>query len=81
MGRLQAEEMREMLGRRQALEWHLQHNHYPPVHPIFIDAAEEAIENANCGNWDTQVGLPNGRVLTTAQVIKGLHLDPWLEER
>lgn len=80
MGRLQAEEMRELLERDQALLWHLQRSHYPPVHPVFLDCVKEALENADCGNWDTVVGLPNGRELTTRDIVDQLHLHEFLTD-
>ena len=36
MGRLQAEEMKTLLDLDSALHWHLQYNHYPPIHTSFI---------------------------------------------
>lgn len=29
---------------REALDWHLRHNHYPPLPVEYIDVAEKAIE-------------------------------------
>ena len=60
------------------LRIHLQGNHYPPVHSDFIPSAKQAIDNANNDLWDEKIELPNGRVLTTAAIIDGLHLDSFL---
>lgn len=79
MGRMQAEEMRELLSRNQALRWHLQSNHYPPIHEIFIPIAEEAIERANAGEWEKEIEMPNGKTLTVGEIVEGLHLDSFLD--
>jgi len=61
-----------------ALAWHLQANHYPPVHPVFVDAALKAIEAAQFGEYDNAVELPNGKILTAGQIVEGLHLEAFL---
>lgn len=80
MGRLQAKKMVARLSREQTLHWHLQYNHYPPVDSVFIPAAEEAIERANAGDWDSVIAMPNGKSLTVAQIVEGLHLETFLEQ-
>ena len=46
MATLKREELVKRLKLEQALELHLQYNHFPPVNPTFAKAAKEAIENA-----------------------------------
>ena len=79
MGSSQAEEMVARLSRHEALRWHLQYNHYPPVSEVFIPVAEEAIDRGNQEDWDYTIEMPNGCRLTLAQIIEGLHLEPFLE--
>jgi len=79
MGSSQAEEMVARLSRHEALRWHLQYNHYPPVSEVFIPVAEEAIDRGNQEDWDYIIEIPNGCRLTVAQIIEGLHLEPFLE--
>ncbi len=62
-----------------AIAYHLQTNHYPPVHSVFIDVALEAIELANRGEYSTMQKYPNGIKRTVANTIEGLHLDTFLE--
>lgn len=81
MGRLQAYEMRRFGGcNEDTLRWHLQHNHYPPVHLDFLPPVKEAIERANADDWESEITLPNGRILTVHQIVTGLHLDAFLGE-
>ncbi len=78
MGRVQVEEMLALTSQDQALEWHLQYNHYPPVHPIFFESAKEAIRLANQEDYDTVIILPNEKRLTVSAIIEGLHLDSFI---
>lgn len=79
MGRLQAEEMVSILSQDQALRWHLQYNHYPPVNEVFIPVAKEAIDRGNQEDWDCIIKMPNGHELAVVQIIEGLHLESFLE--
>lgn len=79
MGTLQALEMKEVLELEQLLHWHLQYNHFPPIHPIFIEIAKKAIDLANMDEWETNVILPNGKILTVADIVEQLHLTTFLE--
>ena len=79
MGTIQALEMKEVLELDQLLHWHLQYNHFLPIHPIFIETAKKAIDLANHNDWDTQVTLPNGRILTVAEIVEQLHLESFLD--
>lgn len=87
MGSLQAREMAEFGADNleQALTWHLQSNHFPPVPKIMVPICIQAIDAANEGDWDKEIGLPEGvgyKGLTVAPVhaiIEQHHLDPWVE--
>lgn len=80
MGRMQASEMRNELGERVALEWHLRSNHYPPVNLVFVGVALEAIKRGRAGDWGAVLEMPNGLRRTVSQIVAGLHLDAWLED-
>jgi hypothetical protein len=85
MGRLHAEEMKDMLSLDEALAWHLQSNHYPRVPLSMVPVCKEAIEHANVGDWNTRLQLPPGISFygeTTAPVLKIVeqhHLETFLE--
>jgi len=88
MGALQAIAMAEAsISLEQQIEWHLTTNHYPPVPPIMVQTCIEAIDEANDGNWDINITLPEGvswRGLTTCPVyaiVEQHHLEPWIIER
>lgn len=78
MGRMRAEEMIEYAGIELALRDHLQCNHYPPVNLVFLETARDAIAQAELGNWDEILSLPNGKELSVWQVVEELHLGPFL---
>lgn len=80
MGRLQAEEMVSQLSQDQALRWHLQYNHYPPINEVFIPVSKEAIGKGNEEDWDYVIKMPNGVSLSVVEIIKGLHLESFLDE-
>lgn len=87
MGTLQAMEMAEHGPSLDvSLHWHLTSNHYPPVSPQFIDPAKEAIEKAveamlteDETLWQDEIELPNGNIVTVAQIVEGLHLDAFVQ--
>jgi hypothetical protein len=85
MGSLQAVEMAEMLSMEDAIAWHLQANHYPPVPSSMVEPCIEAIQNALEGNWFKPVELPNpisykgSRYAPSSAIIEQHHLSPWLE--
>jgi len=79
MGSMLAQEMRDTLELDQLLHWHLQYNHYPPIHTIFIGTAKEAINLANQREWETTITLPNDRILTVADIVDQLHLETFLD--
>lgn len=88
MGRLQAEAMaaEDFLPLEAQLRWHLQSNHYPPVPSSMVPVCIEAIDEANEGNWDSAITLPEGvswKGLTEAPVhaiVEAHHLDTWIIE-
>lgn len=85
MGHLQAQEMASLAsktidGWRSAIMWHLQSNHYPPIHEAFLPVAVEAIDFANDGDWEAELEYPNGLVRTVAHTVEGLHLESFLND-
>jgi hypothetical protein len=90
MGNLQAQEYAELAwtgetSLRGALSWHLTSNHFPPVPTIMVEPCLEAIDNANAGDWDKLVSLPEGvgyRGLTVAPtyaMVEQHHLEAFLD--
>jgi len=85
MGSLQAVEMAEMLSMEDAIAWHLQANHYPPVPLSMVEPCIEAIQNALAGDWWKPVELPNpvkykgSTHAPTSAILEQHHLAPWLE--
>ena len=65
---------------------HLTTNHYPPVPASMVPVCIEAIDNANEGNWDAEVSMPEGvsyRGMSTAPVyaiVEQHHLAAWIIE-
>ncbi len=94
MGHLQATEMAALADLDVALGWHLQSNHYPPVHSAFLPLAKQAVEKgarayvlAEISLYEEaqeilreQVEFPNGLIRTIGDVIEGLHLDAFVEQ-
>ena len=72
--------MIEHASRDQALLWHLQSNHYPPVHSRFVETAKLAIKAANAGKWNRKIKMVNGLTRTAAEIIEGLHLEDFLNQ-
>lgn len=89
MGSLHASEMANSgMDPDIALQWHLQSNHYPPVHVAFVPVAkyciEQGVEAQLYEDWDLLdeiVTLPNGRELSVGEVIEGLHLNFFIDAR
>lgn len=86
MGRSGVEDMLEWVSEDTALEWHLQSNHYPPIHPSFVPVAKQAIDRAMVAldepiAWEEKVVLPSGRTMTVRAMVDGLHLWPFVEAR
>lgn len=77
---LQAEEMvRFLIDPDGALAFHLQYNHYPPMHLAWLPVAKKAIRLANKGKRDEAIKYPNGLEKTVGFTIKGLHLETFLD--
>jgi len=82
MGRMQADAMAELgIDLDISLEWHLQANHYPPIHRVFIPVAKEAIERANQDQLDEVIAMPNGITKTVGEIVQELHLDSFLDHQ
>ena len=85
MGSLQAVEMAEALEIEEALRWHLQVNHYPPIPTEMVAVCIEAIQAVNDYDENREVELPAGvtyKGSPTAPahaIVTGHHLDPWIE--
>jgi len=85
MGRLSAEAMLEVAEFRQALAWHLSSNHYPAIPSVMMEPCVEAIANANAGEWDKAIALPNGVLwrgqdtCATSTLIEHAHLEAFLD--
>jgi len=62
-----------------ALEWHLRFNHFPPVSPVFVATAQQAIAQARAGKWGAVLQLPNGETKTAGEVVEDLHLEGFVE--
>lgn len=88
MGHLQAREMAELGADdlEQALSWHLQSNHFPPIPLTMVQPCIEAIDAFWEDNLDKQISLPDGvgyRGLTVAParaIIIQHHLDAWCQD-
>lgn len=57
---------------------HLRTNHFPPIDPVFLDSALEAIRRTDSEDWDSMITLPNGISLSVSQIIEELHLKDFL---
>lgn len=85
MGRMQAEDMKDLMSLDQALSWHLQSNHYPPVPLTMLPLCKEAIEHANVDDWDTLLKLPKGisykgsTKASVSAIVRQHHLETFLE--
>jgi hypothetical protein len=70
----------------QAIGYHLQGNHYPPVPLSMVPVCIQALDFANEDLWDETVEMPDGisyKGLTAAPVwaiIEQHHLHAWLPE-
>jgi hypothetical protein len=71
---------------REALVYHLQNNHFPSVPLIMLNPCIQAIENANAGDWDSNILLPEnvtfrGKMFVpTSTVIECFHLDFFISD-
>ena len=75
MGSLQAQEMVGLMRFQDAVRWHLQYNHYPTISTDFVGTAISAIDNVLSEEYDTEIEMPNGKILKSSEIVDGLHLD------
>jgi len=61
-----------------ALQYHLQHNHYPPLPFEAIGTAKLAIEKCAAGEPEATVGVPAGLV-PARRVVEVWHLEPFVD--
>lgn len=89
MGNLQAQEFAGLVEEGVidldvAIQWHLFSNIHPPIDSIMVKPCIEAIDNANAGEWDKLVSLPEGvgyrglTVAPTSAIIEGHRLEAFL---
>jgi hypothetical protein len=70
----------------QAIGIHFSSNHYPQIPATMIPVAIEAIDNANEGNWNKMVRLPEGvsfrgyPMAKTVDIVEQHHLHNWIED-
>jgi hypothetical protein len=68
----------------QALIYHLQHNHYPPVPVSMVEACKAAIEACQDEDYDQQIELPEGcsfrgrPAAPACEIVNAHHLDAFL---
>ena len=68
----------------QAIQWHLMHNHFPPVPASMVEPCIQAIDAINEFDYKRLIALPDGvgyKGLTVAPanaIAEAHHLDPWL---
>ena len=68
----------------QAVAWHLQSNHYPPVPTSMVRPCLEAIEAVDAGELDHEVELPEGITFRGRSscgvwdIVEGHHLHSFL---
>jgi hypothetical protein len=79
MGYVTAVEMRRFLPEDQALAWHLQYNHFPPISLIFLPAIREALASAREGDFCRRIKLPTGKLVAVADVVEQAHLHAFLD--
>jgi hypothetical protein len=74
------------LSLEQAIGYHLQGNHYPPVPLTMVQPCIDAIDAIHAGDGDTEIELPEGvfyKNKTTAPahaIADQHHLSAWLPE-
>ena len=89
MGKLTAMAMSDEelgLSLETQIEYHLSGNHYPPVPKSMVSVCIEAIDNANAGDWNRMVRLPEGTtfrgypIAPTHEIVDQHHLYTWIIE-
>lgn len=85
MGALQAREMASAMPLEQALAWHLQANHYPPIPTSMVLPCSEAINAYWEDDLERAIELPEGvyyrgePVAPARAIIINHHLEAWCE--
>ena len=70
----------------QALTWHLQSNHYPPIPVSMVRPCILAIRACESGDDDRQIGLPKGisyrgeSKAPACEFVRNYHLDSFLSQ-
>lgn len=86
MGNLAATDMLNHTDIDTALSWHLRSNHFPAVPLSMLEPCKEAIANAEDGDYDAEVELPEGvsyKGRTTAPtwaMVEQHHLNAFIQE-
>jgi hypothetical protein len=87
MGSIYAEGLTEIgLSLEEQILVHLTSNHYPPVPKSMVPICIEAIDNANSGNWEKEVQLPESVLwkgqdtAPTDAIVEQHHLEFWIIE-
>ena len=69
-----------------AIQWHLEHNHFPGLPVLLVPTCIAAIEAANMGEWDSIVSMPDEILFRGAgsaqafQIIESCHLDAFVDD-
>jgi hypothetical protein len=85
MGSLQAREMANTMSLEQALAWHLQANHYPPIPTSMVLPCSEAINAYWEDDLERAIALPEGvyyrgePAAPARAIIINHHLEAWCE--
>jgi hypothetical protein len=87
LGRIQADDLASMdaLTLDQAIGYHLQGNHYPPVPLIMVQPCVEAIYAVNDWRSDESINLPEGVFYKGESsapawaIVEQHHLDAWVQ--
>jgi hypothetical protein len=67
-----------------SVRYHLTGNFYPPIPSSMTEPCVQAIQNANTGNWNAEVELPEGityrgsLTAPTMALIEAHRLDFWI---
>jgi len=78
MGRLATMDMLNQTSEEKALRWHLTGNFFPPIHPDFIEPAQQAINMVREDKGEEIIEMPNGISKTAWQIVEGLRLEDFL---
>jgi hypothetical protein len=85
MGYINAAAMAAATDLTQALTWHLQSNHYPPVPVSMVAVCEEAIDAILANESNSLIDLPDGiswrgqDQVPAWAIAEGLHLGAFIE--